>query len=182
MTLFVRPTADERGAYPACPVIWRYDLPDEDSWGGWALLVLSADGFFAAVSDYGNYAFRWTQFGPQDFRRFIAQVNPDYVYSKLSHTKDVVDSAMTASRIRGEIESLTLSGHLSQDVRLEEIQLLEEFEEQPSVEVWLSSTSLQEAWYLIETKPEPQCWAFCTRVLPRLQARLREELANEGSS
>lgn len=182
MTLFVRPTADECGAYQACPVIWRYDLPNEDDWGGWALLVLSADGFFAAVSDYGNYAFRWTNFGSRDFRLFITQVNPDYVYSKLSHTMDVVDGAATASRIREEIESLTRSGALSQDDRLEELQLLEEFEESPSVDLWLSSTSLQEAWDLVETKPEPQCWAFCTRVLPRLQARLRDELASEGSS
>ena len=52
--------------------IWRYNLPDVNR-SGWAIVVMCEDGYFSAVSDYGDYAYKWTKENG-DFREFIMQI------------------------------------------------------------------------------------------------------------
>jgi len=46
-------------------------------------VVLTSDGMFASVTDYGNLSYAWRSFGQEDFRSFIAHINVDYFGSKL---------------------------------------------------------------------------------------------------
>jgi len=47
-------------------------------------IVLTSDGMFASVTDYGNLSYSWRAFGEQDFRKFIVSLNVEYFGSKLS--------------------------------------------------------------------------------------------------
>lgn len=67
--------------------IWQYRLTTTS--GRWvADVILRADGFFATVSDWGNYAYWWTAFGERDFRDFIAGLNAGYVASKIGRREE----------------------------------------------------------------------------------------------
>jgi len=48
-------------------------------------IVLTNDGMFASVTDYGNLSYAWRAFGKEDFRSFIAAINIDYFGRKM-HT------------------------------------------------------------------------------------------------
>lgn len=54
---------------------------DNGDWLG--QIVLTSDGMFASVTDYGNLSFAWRAFGDKDFRQFIIGLNADYFGTKL---------------------------------------------------------------------------------------------------
>jgi len=52
--------------------------------GGWiGQVVLTTDGMFSAVTEYGNMSFAWRHYGGSDFREFIISLNVDYFGSKM---------------------------------------------------------------------------------------------------
>jgi len=52
--------------------------------GAWlGQIVLTSDGMFASVTDYGNLSFSWRSFGKSDFREFLTTLNVDYFATKL---------------------------------------------------------------------------------------------------
>jgi hypothetical protein len=55
------------------------------------------------------------------------------------------------------------------------------FETQLDFHDWHHDTELEEAWMLRVFVPDPQCWAFCERLMPRFQKVLKEELEAEKS-
>jgi hypothetical protein len=58
-----------------------YTLRSKD--GRWlGQVVLTSDGMFASVTDYGNLSYAWRSFG-DDFREFLCGLNVDYFGSKL---------------------------------------------------------------------------------------------------
>lgn len=54
--------------------------PDGD-WLG--QVVLSSDGLFASVTDWGNLSYAWRAYGKSDFREFIVSLNVDYFATKM---------------------------------------------------------------------------------------------------
>ncbi len=58
-----------------------YTLRGEN--GEWlGQVVLTSDGFFASVTDYGNLSYAWRSFG-NDFREFICSLNVGYFGTKM---------------------------------------------------------------------------------------------------
>ncbi|WP_275143336.1 hypothetical protein [Elizabethkingia meningoseptica] len=52
--------------------------------GSWlAQIVLTSDGMFASVTDYGNLSFGWRSTGRDDFRQFICELNVEYFGQKM---------------------------------------------------------------------------------------------------
>jgi hypothetical protein len=52
--------------------------------GEWlAQVVLTSDGLFASVTDYGNLSYAWRSFGNEDFRKFMTEINVGYFGTKL---------------------------------------------------------------------------------------------------
>ena len=45
-------------------------------------VVLTSDGMFASVTDWGNLSYAWRSFGT-DFREFILNLSPDYFGTKM---------------------------------------------------------------------------------------------------
>lgn len=59
-----------------------YTLQTED--GFWlAQVVLTSDGMFSCVSDWGNFSFAWRN-GGTDFREFLISLNVDYFANKMA--------------------------------------------------------------------------------------------------
>lgn len=53
-------------------------------YGQWlGQIVLTSDGLFASVTDYGNLSYAWRSYGDEDFREFICSLNEDYFGTKL---------------------------------------------------------------------------------------------------
>jgi hypothetical protein len=58
-----------------------YTLRGEN--GQWlGQVVITTDGMFASVTDYGNLSYAWRSFG-DDFREFLLSLNVDYFASKM---------------------------------------------------------------------------------------------------
>jgi hypothetical protein len=46
-------------------------------------VVLTSDGMFASVTDYGNLSFAWRNYGKDEFKKFLCQLNVDYFGTKM---------------------------------------------------------------------------------------------------
>jgi hypothetical protein len=46
-------------------------------------VILTSDGVFASVTDYGNFSYAWRSTGEKDFREFIISLNISYFGDKM---------------------------------------------------------------------------------------------------
>lgn len=52
--------------------------------GGWlGQVVLTSDGMFAAVTDYGSFSYSWRSFG-ESFKAFLLRLDTAYFATKMS--------------------------------------------------------------------------------------------------
>jgi len=52
--------------------------------GGWlGQVVLTNDGFFGSVTDYGNFSFKWSSTGIP-FKEFLLSLDNHYFYKKMA--------------------------------------------------------------------------------------------------
>lgn len=170
--------------------LWRYVLPS-DRGEGWAEIVLGSSGFFAVVSDFGDYAFAWRHHGHKDFREFIVRISDDwgYVASKLS-CADEYQNRETLRAVRAEIV------RLRRDRSISKYQALDAWNELGASFDRLYSAHDFSRWYqdsdgasLIGDAAELAVYdypasvrAFCQKTMPRLAAILRAELAAEKAA
>lgn len=54
---------------------------ESGSWLG--QIVLTSDGMFASVTDYGNLSYCWRSYGPGEFKKFLCGLNVDYFATKM---------------------------------------------------------------------------------------------------
>jgi hypothetical protein len=166
----------------------RYTIPSEKG-EGWAVIVIDTEtGFFATVSDWGNYSYLWTHPG-MGFKKFLMQLTPDYLHPKLLHGRgrtDVIDGQKTVATIRSAIvqRDRTSLDKTKKNWRWynTEIQAIENRTpmEEEDFEAWCSETRLEEPWQYKQTRPEPQAMSFCTLVWPRFVALLKAEEVKEA--
>lgn len=167
-------------------ILRRYTLRSNAE-SGWAIIVIGSDGYFSAVSDHGNFAYIWGSPGCE-FRKFLTRLDAHYFWTKITHMREatVWDEEATERNIRERLDELVAAGELSKE------QADDMFEEAEgnvcdcgSLASWAADNAVPEGFNVYEgiaaTKPEGWSWAFATRVLPRFQALLREELAAEAS-
>ncbi|UED70749.1 hypothetical protein [Brevibacillus sp. HD3.3A] len=163
--------------------VWRYELPSING-EGWGSFMLDSTGMFAAVTDYGNYAFRWGRHGERDFRKFIADagLSQGYMLSKLAPSGGrEYKGDETAENIKSAIIRRRWNRYLSEEQAREEWELVEscELDYKEGFHDWRNQTKLDDAHeysvydYTIHEK------AFVEELLPRLAAEIQAELAEE---
>lgn len=54
---------------------------DNGQWLG--QIILTSDGMFCSVTDYGNFTYVWRHTGSDDFRKFFIGMNADYFGGKI---------------------------------------------------------------------------------------------------
>jgi hypothetical protein len=80
-------------------VVWRYTVPaepwrrlardPEHRYSGLGYFLIDSSGMFTCVTDYGNYAYKWSDWGPRDFRSFLCGLSSDYLCGKLDSTRGI---------------------------------------------------------------------------------------------
>lgn len=164
-------------------IVWRYELPSIDG-EGWGSFMLDSTGMFAAVTDYGNYAFRWGHHGKRDFRNFIADagLSQGYMLSKLAPSKRrEYQGDETTENIKSAIIRRRWNRYLTEEQAREEWELVESCDSdyKEGFHEWYNQTTFEDAHeysvydYTIHEK------AFVEELLPRLVAELETELAAE---
>lgn len=158
----------------------RYNLRTEK--GAWlGMVVISDDGYFSTVSDYGNYAYWWGH-AEMEFRAFLCQLEPDYLCSKLAPGR-VYYGEPTERDVRRTILTSRRRMDLTREEAREEWDHLEESDlgAPEGFAIWYQGTKLHDAHELAHYGTEPQAVAFAERVWPALVAALRAELAAEAT-
>ncbi len=170
--------------------VWRYHLSggkDQE----WAEIVLVSTGMFAAVSDWGDYAYAWRSTG-KGIREFFAGANCahwDYYARKLAHGARVWDGPATVKSVKRflgqQYRERAIDPAVCRDV-LREVRNAEEFEHELSFDDWVVGSVLSETYECCDLAElavhsfDQDVVQFCQRILPRLAAVIREELAREG--
>jgi hypothetical protein len=162
------------------PQLWRYVLPSEKG-EGWAVFVLGSDGYFSAVSDYGNYAFYWRAHGCDDFRQFLLRAGSswDYFVGKLSNG-EVYDGDASRAAIKEAIAELPKGSR----ARVEKA-LFDDHEDDLETEYgfmrWAEKSKL-EAGSLFCRQHPGDVVAFVQKAMVRLVPLLQADLQNETTA
>ncbi|MCP3065305.1 hypothetical protein LXT21_41690 [Myxococcus sp. K38C18041901] len=176
----------------SAPSIWQYRLRTEK--GAWlADVILRSDGFFATVSDWGNYACRWSSPGCP-FREFVARLalSPDYVSGKLE-SRDWYDGEGTLKRIREYLLTSRRERSLSKEDAAKEWRVLAESLDcftggvpRDALDIdleqfgrWYHATSIADAAGFARYDYPPDVQSFAREVMPALAVAIRAELAAE---
>lgn len=164
--------------------LFRYYLPNESPLEGWAYIVLSNDGYFSAVSDYGNYAFYWTHHGEKDFRIFLVRAHRswDYFASKLGDKR--YDGNATYDRIKSFILEQRRSLNWDAEKAREEFDLIENEVDKcygpGDFTRWHDQTKIDEPWEFYTERYPANLLAFTQKTLKRLSDILEQDLRREG--
>lgn len=167
-------------------LFWRYYLPGPQQRGfEWAEIVLTSNGMFATVSDYGNYAYAWRDTGCADFRDFIVQIHADYLCSKISPRREY-DGEATIANVKREILDLRRRCSIDAVLARSEWDLLDnhsKLDQREDFAFWSQETKLHDVidvYSLTCSSRDKQAEMFCERILPRLQQAIRDEKAQES--
>ena len=72
-----------------------YTLRDYN--GNWlGQVVLTSDGMFASVTDWGNFSFAWRHYGYGDFRKFLVGLEVGYFGGKMFQDLSYITSTKAA--------------------------------------------------------------------------------------
>ncbi len=157
----------------------RYTLEPDKKYGTWAIIVIDTKiGYFSVVSDYGNYAFRWTHPGGE-FRKFLAGLEPDYVYSKLTHTQRMFDLEGSRDAVLKAFTEIREAQTRPESWVDREYDDFESVHSESEFMMWVSNTEMEDPHEFFRTKKEPDCWRFVRHLFSRFQLMLREELQKE---
>lgn len=175
------------------PEVRRYYLSTPGSFE-WAEVVISSGGFFAAVSDYGNYAFAWRSFGDRDFRSFLlnAEKDVDYFTKKIQPggdgPGDIYEGEATARELRKLILEWRREGsrRWTRERARREWDLIADcsgLESMADFHDWYRQTSIDDAYEFAQHVRNPQAKAFVERILvAKLCPLFRAELATTESN
>jgi hypothetical protein len=162
-------------------VVWRYTVPAEPEhrYSGWGYFLIDSSGMFTCVTDYGNYAYKWSDWGPRDFRRFLCGLSSDYLCGKLDSTR-TYDGERTYKRVREEITSLRRSECITGEFAYREWRLAKQMVRHSSTDHdfrdWYEETELENASELAQYSLGIQVRTFAERLYPRLVELLKDDL------
>lgn len=162
-------------------VLWRY-IVKPGPWG-WGIFLLDSTGMFAVVSDYGNYAFKWTDWGKRDFRLFLIGLDKSYLCGKLAMDRSrEYQGQRTLENIRDQIIQLRRDGSLTKEQARKEWELAKMVDSHYAEDFaeWLRETKLGSDSYELSVYDTPaQIRLFYDRVFTRLVEVIKEDL-NHG--
>jgi hypothetical protein len=163
-------------------VHYRYSIPSVRC-EGWAEVVLGSDGFFAVVSDYGNWAFSWRHRGEGvGIREFILHVWPDYFINKIQHD-DEFDAEGSVVNFKDDICRMRRERRLDAETARDLWDGLDyEEHNENALQSWYDDNSVHfsEGWENFRRRPCSQATAFAKNVLPRLKVGIALQLLGEA--
>lgn len=157
---------------------WRYSVPNRKGYEGWAILFLDSEGCFAALSDYGDWSYRWNArgFSPdEDIRKFLLRCDDDYLLRKIAPQQEY-DPDKTKANIRELILGMRRERQLTKDEALEEWELTSDLSNEYEFGRWAELTQLPDTSELFCQKYSEQAKAFLKECMPRLREVIKNDL------
>ena len=174
----------------ATPAVWVYRLTAPN----WQQAVLTSDGMFSVISDYGNYAHGWVNWSSSDFRSFFCQLREDYLLRKISVPQNKYQPEKTRVDLRRAIFMAYKRGCLDREELREVLGLLyeadldhaegiEEFFQEQVGDRDMDDLLRCEAWDVIcyGSEHDGDAVSYCKLLLPVLQRAVRDQIASEAS-
>ncbi|EGO63584.1 hypothetical protein [Acetonema longum] len=160
--------------------MWRYHIPPEDGLSGWGTFILDSTGFFAAVTDFGNFAYRWTHHGRKDFREFIIELarDPYYLLGKVRPSGEVYNGEKTLKSIWEHIREYRRCGWYTKEFAREEFNLIRECDDldaEHDFYDWVRQTNIQDAYEHHQTAYRIDDLCFADGLMPRLAEAIKAE-------
>ncbi len=150
---------------------WRFSVPNTAHGEGWAIAFLDNFGVFSVMSDYGDYAHRWSPPKGADFRKEFLTTTSDQILFKIAPR--VFDAEATSKRIREHIEECQAAGNHEHDDELDELDF--DDDEQGFID-WARNTTIEDVSDFRVQKFDQQAVAFIDQVLPRLREVIKADL------
>ncbi|MHB0944603.1 hypothetical protein ACYCSU_23940 [Paenibacillus sp. ALE1] len=163
---------------------WRYYIPSIDGLEGWGVFLLDSTGMFAAVTDYGNYAYMWPieHTGVEDFRDFFKHRDAYYVLGKCAPSrKREYQGEETRKLIRERIIEARREGYISEEEARKEWDLTEDhdLDYAEGFGAWYENTNLCDAHEYAVYGYTSEEKAFADKLFPRFCDAVAKELATE---
>lgn len=143
-----------------------------------AEIVISDDGYFSTVSEWGNYAHWWAHV-VGDFRAFLSRINNDQLISRIAPFHEY-DGKATLAEVRKYICAHRRTRNISREAAREEWSLLAENGDifaREDFALWHRDTKIEEVEdFWCESRPA-QAIYFVNNVWPEFATLLVAELA-----
>ena len=149
--------------------VWQYTLPSIKG-EGWAYIMIREDGFFAAVSDWGNYAHGWWNHGCKDVREFFLRMDRDcgYFASKFEDGRTQrIDAEKSTEALRNELLLRRRQGWLTKEQAASDWEQFELYGEDWEGLIRQQWHCTDEPWGFAVTETSRAFW-FCKHIGPRL--------------
>lgn len=148
----------------------------------WARIWITDDGCFTTISDYGNYGYWWGGLPEIGMRRFLIQVDDDYLLGKLSAGERESDVAETANNVKREIISRRRDGLFTREEARDEWDLLRgvDFSSELGLWDWVRASKIEEAYRFTVDRYPQQVQCFVRELWPIFVEQLKAELAEES--
>jgi len=170
---------------------WRYHLlgtpRGAEPRDSWSIVFVDDDGCLSILSDYGNWGYRWNMAGEsKSVRRMLLDFNSSYVYNKLSydHAK-VFSPEKTIKVIREQILSYRRQRELPKKEASVDWHAVGRVNNVLDFQEFLDNQRGRWNRYVDMAMYEPHNASgldHWTKVsFPRLQERIREQLADEAT-
>ena len=165
-------------------VATRYAVPNTPEGEGWALLFIDQEGAFAAITDYGDFTYRWrsTGWSAVNFRHFLMTIDAEYLARKLANGERENRGDLTAVAVRDQVLQLRRARRLSAEEAGAEWDLVcmhRDLADEQAFEEWCARTRL-EAPELLAVEGLPlRVRAFIEKSWPRLRRAIQLDLVFE---
>lgn len=164
-------------------ILRRYVVKDGARLEGWAIFVIGSDGYFSSVSDFGNYAYWWSNPGCE-FRRFLTRAaeDPGYFITKLSPGMEY-DGEATEKAIRDLISEKLAAAEIKGSFAEDELELLDDADlsSREGLALWHRDTGLSDEELIptFQSRHPYMVVRFVNEAMGRLAAVLKAELDAE---
>jgi hypothetical protein len=160
--------------------VWQYALPSIKG-EGWAHVMIREDGFFAAVSDWGNFAFIWGSTGETDDRLFFLRMERDWDYFARkfeSGRREHVDSDKSVDAVKRALLRVRRDREMSREHAAEDWEKLQQHSDDWEGIIRECWNFDSEPWRFAILETSDAVW-FCQKIGPRLVKAIQEQLDSE---
>lgn len=164
---------------------WRYYIPAEDGIEGWGVFLLDSTGMFAAVTDYGNYAYMWPirHTGCKDFREFFKHRDAYYVLGKCAPSGGrEYQGEETEQFIKEQILEMRRNQSLTEEEARYEWDLVDEYDldYREGFGAWYEQTELDDAHEYAVYGYKAHEKVFAEKLFPKFCDAVLKDLAKES--
>jgi len=167
--------------------VWHYKIQSTKAGEGWAHVMIREDGFFATVSDYGNYAYWWTSTGKKDVREFFLRAERDWDYfARKLRPERQINKEGSFNAVLLDILKERSHGELSKAEARERYNHVKEYSGDDDWEGFLRDDDThkfwEEPWNFGVSELSPDVVNYAQKILPKVAKLIEAELQAETAS